>query len=349
MFADNISLYLLTIFALSFALCTAAVLIFSQIARSNNILLDNPTERKRHVGMVPLVGGLAIFVTYSIYSLIYGSSGPLAALYLGSLWLMLVGLADDIVELSSGFRLLAQITAALLIIYFGEAHIYSLGNITGGAEIKFERISLAFSIMCILGVVNSINMIDGIDGLSSGITLLTILALLVISISSVGLDMSLLMVTLLGSLFAFFLFNIGYYGVSRKVFMGDAGSTVLGFILAWMFIVLSQTGSKPLSPAVAGWLFGLPLLDSISVMMRRVVRAQSPLKADRNHLHHQLMAHGLSARVTLVFMLLMHAVMLCVGVVFNGVVGAEPYLFGAFVVLVLVRHSVFGWNIRRTA
>jgi len=240
-----------------------------------------------------------------------------------------------------------QITATIIIIYFGDAQLHTLGHLYGDTEFELEKISLVFTVMAVLGVINAINMVDGLDGLSSGITIMTTMSLFIISFASVGIDISILLVTLIGSLFAFFLFNVGYYGVSRKVFMGDAGSTVLGFILAWLFIVLSQNGEQPLSPVAAGWLFGLPLLDSVSVMVRRLVNGTSPFKADRRHLHHQLLDLGYNARSALVILLSIHAVMLCVGMALNSVPAAEPYFFWGFVVLVIFRHFLFEWEILR--
>ena len=340
MYTGNTPLLLVAL-VLSFILSTVAIYLFSRLALAHNILLDVPTERKRHDGAIPLVGGLAIFVSFSVYSLLYGTSGVLGALYLGALWLMVVGLVDDLTELSSGFRFAVQITATIIIIYFGDAQILTLGNLLGDTEVRLERISLVFSVIAILGVINAINMVDGLDGLSGGITVMTLISLLVVSYASVGMDVLMLMVTLVGGLFAFILFNIGSYGQANKVFMGDAGSTVLGFILAWLFIVLSQTGERPLSPVAAGWLFGLPLLDSVSVMVRRLVEGASPFKADRKHLHHQLQELGFTGRTTLMILLYIHAVMLSVGIALNSVPAAETYFFWCFVALVIFRHFLF--------
>jgi len=349
MFEDSPLLMFLAVFVLSFFLCTVTILLLSQFAKVKKVLLDNPTERKRHVGAIPLVGGLAIFVTYSICAPLFSGFGEsLGAIFLASLWLMIVGLVDDITELSSVFRLLAQITAALFLIYFADTQIHTLGNLFSGDVFELHSISLIFTVMCILGVINAINMIDGIDGLSGGIALLTISALFIISLSSVSTGVSLLMITLLGSLVAFVLFNTGYYGESRKVFMGDAGSTVLGLLLAWLFITLSQNGERPLSPVTAGWLFGLPLVDSVSVMVRRLLQGQSPFRADRNHLHHQLLDLGLSTRSTLLLMLVIHAIFVIVGLQLNNVPAAEPLLFWTFVGLVIGRHYIFGWKLWRT-
>jgi UDP-GlcNAc:undecaprenyl-phosphate GlcNAc-1-phosphate transferase len=131
--------------------------------------------------------------------------------------------------------------------------------------------------------------------------------------------------------------------------MGDAGSTVLGLLLVWLFINLSQNGNAPLSPVTAGWLFGLPLIDSVSVMVRRLTHGQSPFKADRNHLHYQLLDLGFSMRSTLLLMLFIHTVMVSVGLLFNQVHAAEPILFWTFVGLVLARHFLFSLKLSQTA
>jgi len=188
-----------------------------------------------------------------------------------------------------------------------------------------------------------------LDGLSSGIAIMTLCALLVVAVGAVESEVLLVIVSLIGALLAFFTFNMGFLGQRRKIFMGDAGSTFLGFVLAWLFITLSQNGHQPLSPVVAGWLFGLPLIDSISVMVRRIVRGESPFKADRKHLHHQLQERGFSGKSTLLVMLLIHLSLLCVGVFFNDNKELEPVLFWGFVGLVLIRHFAFSWYPRSEA
>ena len=325
-------------FIVSMMICAGALGVLSTFATKSGWLLDKPSERKHHLGSVTLVGGIGLFITFALSGVLYGSWSVLGVLSVAAFWLVLVGLVDDAVDLSSGFRFLVQTCAVLIVVFYGDVRIESIGRIAGQSEVLTGSFAVAFTVLCTLGVINAINMIDGLDGLSSGIAVMTLASLLVIASGAVDSQILMLIVSLIGALLAFFVFNMGFLGRKRKVFMGDAGSTFIGFVLAWLFITLSQSGEQPLSPVVAGWLFGLPLLDSISVMVRRAVNGQSPFKADRRHLHHELQAMGLSARTTLVMLLFIHFSLLSVGVMSNGNNALEPVLFWAFVLLVIIRH-----------
>lgn len=328
-------------FILSVILCACTLGLLSVFATKIGWLQDQPNERKRHVGSVTLVGGVGVFITFTISTLVFGSWAVLGALSIAAFWLVLVGLIDDAVELSSTTRFVVQICAVLIVVYYGNVSIESVGRLFGPTQVMLGSFAVIFTVLCTLGVINAINMIDGLDGLSSGIAIMTLSALLVIAVGEVESEVLLVIVSLIGALLAFFFFNMDFLGLERKIFMGDAGSTFIGFVLAWLFITLSQNGEQPLSPVVAGWLFGLPLIDSISVMVRRLYEGGSPFKADRKHLHHQLQEMGLSARATLGVLLMIHFALLFVGVISNGNNAVEPLLFWVFVCLVLFRHFAF--------
>lgn len=340
---DNVPTQLVSGFFLSSTLCACTLGILGSFAARTGLLQDRPNERKQHLGSVTLVGGLALFITLAIATILFGSWSLFGALSIAAFWLVLVGVIDDAIELGSGFRFMVQICAVLIVVFYGDMRIESVGRIFGATQVQLGAFAVVFTVLCTLGVINAVNMIDGLDGLSSGIAIMTLSALLIIAFGAVEMEVIMLMVSLVGALLTFFIFNMGFLGLKRKIFMGDAGSTFIGFVLAWLFITLSQNGQQPLSPVIAGWLFGLPLIDSISVMVRRALNGESPFKADRNHLHHQLQALGYSARSTLLLLLIMHFSLLTVGVIFNGNKELEPVLFWVFVALVLVRHFAFSW------
>jgi len=338
---ESFPIGLLNVFFLSTVLCACVLGLLSSFATRTGWLLDRPSERKHHVGSVTLVGGVGLFITFAVAAFLFGSWSVFGALSIAAFWLVLVGLIDDAVELGSGVRFAVQICAVLLVVFFGDIRIESIGRILGPHEMLLGSFAVGFTVLCTLGVINAINMVDGLDGLSSGIAVMTLIALVAVAIGAAEPELLILIVSLIGALIAFFVFNMGFLGQKRKIFMGDAGSTFIGFVLAWLFITLSQNGQQPLSPVVAGWLFGLPLIDSISVMVRRAMNGESPFRADRNHLHHQLQAAGYSARSTLAIMLSIHGVLLVIGVMCNGNNALEPVLFWLFVGLVLIRHFAF--------
>jgi len=133
---------------------------------------------------------------------------------------------------------------------------------------------------------------------------------------------------------------MGAFGKRHKIFLGDAGSLFLGFVLLWFFIHLSQGEGAPMSPVVAGWIFGVPLADTIAVIVGRIMRGEHPLTAGRDHIHHRLLNHGFSARKVLAILGTYHGTLVFVGVMANSHPAAEPYLFWGFVALTITHFFV---------
>ena len=326
------------IFLGALLLC-AGLLRVSRAAGKRLGLVDKPSQRKKHRGDVPLVGGACIFLTYSVFNI---SSPAAQAVILASGLLLLVGIADDYRDLSPRVRLIFQALAATILVVAGGYQIHSVGSIFGGQVLVLSGITaVIFSIVCVIGVVNAINMIDGADGLAGGIVTISISALILTSISY-GNDPELLagLLTVLGATLAFLLFNTGFLGRRKKVFLGDSGSMFLGVVLAAHYIGMSQDGTAYMTPVVAGWIFGLPLMDSISVMVGRARRGQSPLKAGRDHLHHRLIDNGMSNSGCLIVMLTFHASLVAIGLVGNHFEFPMPVMFWGFVALVIAHHFV---------
>ena len=179
-------------------------------------------------------------------------------------------------------------------------------------------------------------MIDGADGLAGGIVAISLGALIVVAMNQgAGPGVTNGLVVILGATLAFLLFNSGVLGHGQKVFLGDSGSMLLGIILASYYIGMSQGEDAYMSPVVAGWFFGLPLMDSIAVMVRRIVSGVSPLSAGRDHLHHRLMSSGLSGGRCVAVMLTLHAALVSIGIVGNYYEFSSPVMFWSFVVMVV--------------
>ena len=189
-------------------------------------------------------------------------------------------------------------------------------------------------------------MSDGADGLLGSLTTISLISIFIVALVDTGTKHAIGPVgiaLLVGAMCAFILFNSRLFGLKRAVvFMGDAGSTTLGFILAYLLIDYSQVGNAPISPVVAGWIIGLPLLDASGVILRRVLSGKSPFHPDRTHLHHLIMDAGYSVNHTVLGMLLIHAALISFSLIVYKVLGsaAEPYLFWGFVALVACRASV---------
>jgi UDP-GlcNAc:undecaprenyl-phosphate GlcNAc-1-phosphate transferase len=173
-----------------------------------------------------------------------------------------------------------------------------------------------FSVLFILTIINAFNVIDGIDGLAGG---LAIISLAAIGLVGIGSDVFPLVVLLFSVVAAYLLFNLPL-GFNRAVrtFMGDAGSTFLGFAIACLGIVVTQGENARIAPATGLWLIAVPAFDFFSAIARRLLERRSPLTSDHEHLHHVLMVNGLSARATLVFLLTCAVVSAAIGIVGNA-------------------------------
>lgn len=302
-------------------------------------LVDKPSARKHHRGHIPLVGGASIFLTYMTMQ--FASDYSMAVIAAGGL-LLLVGMADDYLDLSPTSRLLFQATAAGILVVGGGYQISSIGNLLSNQAIVLGGFAaIAFSIICVVGVVNAINMIDGADGLAGGVVIVSVSAL-IFTTANHGVDYHFRggLLTILGATLAFMAFNTGAVGIRQKVFLGDSGSMFLGIVLASYLIGMSQGETPYMTPVVAGWIFGLPLMDSISVMVGRALRGKSPLKAGRDHLHHQLMGNGMSNSGCVLIMLIFHAALVLIGLIGNHFSYPMPVMFWGFVTLTIAHHFV---------
>ncbi|MCB1823055.1 MAG: undecaprenyl/decaprenyl-phosphate alpha-N-acetylglucosaminyl 1-phosphate transferase [Candidatus Competibacteraceae bacterium] len=211
--------------------------------------------------------------------------------------LTLVGLYDDLFSLRPAPRFLFQIGAILLMVLAGDMTLASLGNLFGWGNILLGDFTIPLTLFAVVGVINAFNMIDGLDGLAGGLALLATLCLIILNLlAPTGGGESLGALSVLALVIAGFLcFNLRHPWRTRAgVFMGDAGSTMLGFVLGWFLVHLSQGREAVMAPVTAIWIVALPLMDTVAVMTRRIRAGRSPFAADRQHLHHLLLGLGLA-------------------------------------------------------
>ena len=324
------------IFFIAVALC-AILLAIGAKAGAYCGLVDKPDHRKRHTGDIPLVGGLSIFLTYTALHLNYAHSS--VVILAGGL-LLLIGMADDYHDLKPTFRLLFQVIAASMLVIIGEHQIVSLGALVNSTPLVLTgTFSVAFSIICVVGVINATNMIDGVDGLAGGIITISLTALLLLAYIAGGSSPLIAgLLAIIGATGTFLLFNLGLFGERRRIFLGDSGTMFLGIVLASYYIGFSQGPDPYIKPVVAGWIFGLPLLDSVAVMVSRLMRRQSPLRGGRDHLHHQLIDHGIAEKTSVLIMLSIHFTLVGIGVLGNMINLPAAAMFWAFVLVVAAHY-----------
>ncbi len=313
-------------------------------------LVDRPGGRKSHEKPTPLVGGIAMFVAFSF--VILTLPVPLSSyrpLFAGALLLVVVGVLDDLRELSARMRFAAQVSASLMMALWAGVALQDLGHIGwGGALVGLGILSVPLTVFATVGVINAVNMSDGIDGLAGSLCLVTVSSLAVLAWEG-GDGPALALLALLGSvILAFLTFNMRLH-TRALVFMGDSGSMFLGFVLAWFLVMFSQGEHRLIEPVVALWIFALPLMDTVSMMSRRILGGRSPFEADRGHFHHILQSAGLSSRQTLGIMLLLAAAAAGVGLAGHFLRVPSQWMFIGFLVLFGAHFWVVmrAWRVKR--
>ncbi len=258
--------------------------------------------RKRHQGEVPLIGGLAILMG------ILGGvwiQGFLAKPVLPEwrIWLVcisilaMVGFVDDFTHrVSPALRMLVQIVVALIAILGAHLVLTRLGDLWGSGRVVTGLWATPFTVLCFVGVTNSMNLIDGVDGLAGSVALAPLFWIILFAYETGQGDLGATGLALAGSLVAFLGFNFDHGLRRTRIFLGSGGATVIGFTLAWFLVHLSQARVHPLPPIVAVWIMGLPILETVTVMIRRLIRRRHPLYGGRDHLHHFWLHLGRSNR-----------------------------------------------------
>lgn len=314
------------------ATCTSAIAIV--VLRRYAVLfglVDHPNNRKQHVGDVPLVGGLAIFMGVTVGAACYGQFHWFEKSLISTAFLLtLIGALDDRFDLSVHGRLLIQALSALTVIAVSGVYIRTLGTLFGH-EIRLEWLGPPLTVIAIIGLVNAFNMMDGIDGLAGSLALVSIAAIAVF-VDTTTLRGSLVLLILLATAsLPYLLANLGLMG--NKIFLGDAGSMLIGYLLAWALIRMSQLPQTHLSPVDVLWCVGLPVSDTLAVMWRRMRQGKSPFKPDRGHIHHILMEAGLSHRATLLLLVVIALSFVAVGTVLKHLTSSSGIHLIAFVAI----------------
>ncbi len=256
-------------------------------------LLDRPTDREAHIGTVPLVGGISIYLSVVISSVAFlDLPETFIAIALICGLITFTGALDDRYPLQPVYRLVLQLMAGVTIASMGVS-VHSLGNLVGLGDINLALFAIPFTAIAITGLCNAYNMVDGIDGLAGSLTLVAMCSLLYLTLDRAPDNEVALVAFLCTSISVFLVFNLKVKGKS-KIFMGDAGSMFLGCSVAIAMIYFSQSGRDIINPATALWLISIPMMDMASTMLRRMQKGQYPQHANRTHLYHILMRSGLN-------------------------------------------------------
>lgn len=315
-------------------------------------LVDHPGVRKAHVGGVPLIGGLAIFCGFTLAALTLDQTfTPYRSFFAAAAVLVVVGVLDDMRELTSRARFGAQILAAGLMVWWGGVSLADLGGLRG-AEAAFElgAWAIPFTIFATVGVINALNMVDGVDGLAGGLSLIALLGLAYIANDAGLADRRDLLLLLAACVIAFLMFNARLPGRPRAlVFLGDAGSMFLGFAITWFFIDMSQGPVRAMTPQTALWLLLIPLFDTVWLLIKRPLTGRFPTTADAEHLHHVLQMIGLKVNQTVGLLLGIGSACAVLGIVTMKLGVPQNVMFWIFILLFAAYCLVMGiaWSRKR--
>ncbi len=330
----------------SFSITIALILILSPLAARFG-LMDHPSERKQHATPTPLIGGIAMFcaiiASLALTDLPLQTSGPFIA---GAFTLVAFGTIDDANELDYRARFLVQALAAAILVFCGDLRIGTLGNLLGFGPIDLGPFSVPFTIFtifAIVGMINAINMLDGMDGLAGMVCLgIGILVPIILFSGLLGAaDIATVGIIVAMSVTGFLLFNYRLpWRTKARVFMGDASSNLLGFSLAWLSLMLTQSETLQLSPIAILWVVGYPVIDTIRTMRRRRKRGMSPFLPSRDHVHFLLQQAGFGTNRVVLIVSGISAVLTSSAFIAHIGGVAEPILTLGFILLFIGHDSL---------
>lgn len=275
-----------------------------KIAHSKKILLDIPNNRSSHHKATPKVGGIAIFFLLSCSAIIYPEFLTYHLLSVFAILLVFtIGVVDDFLDLSPYPKFFVMIISSLMVIYDGYT-ISSLGTYFGTAT-TLGILTIPFTVFAIVGFTNAMNLIDGLDGLSGSVSAVILAGFTYIGYIHNDITVLYLSSILLLGVIIFLLFNLN----PAKIFLGDSGALLVGFTVSIIGVKLLDY----ISPTSVFFLTGIPILDTLYVMVNRVLNKKSPFKADKTHLHHNILRHTQDAKKTVQILALSQVMFTLIG------------------------------------
>jgi len=347
----NIELIISLLF-ISATFSAIANAVLRNLSKANSILIDLPDDvRKFHAQPTPLVGGIGIYLgvvtTFFILNALTDLRNPgfeysrfLIQYAVGTFVCLTVFLLDDLYGLSAKLRLTIQSILCLGLILASDIHIEYLPNILSTGQISLGLFSIPFTIFCCVGLMNAFNMIDGLNGLCAAIAINALLLVYIDNQYSTG------PIIMIGSILGFLLYNVGFFGQKRTIFLGDNGSNFLGLTVAITCVyyaddICSTNIEGNTSGVTMLWLVAIPLWDCIRVILDRLSTKRLPFRPGRDHFHHILLDQGLSANQILRAYVLVSFLIGIFGIVLEKLYHDTPYVsfycfvFFSFIYLIM--------------
>ena len=252
------------------------------------------------------------------------------SLYLCALFILIFMVFDDFYEIRASYRIIFQSLVVILMIIMTDEKIIGVGNLLGLGDINLGNFSMIFTVFCVVGLMNAFNMIDGLNGTCASLALLPIAFVAYFGNFSYGLLIP------IGAIVGFLAYNLGYLGKKRRVFLGDSGSNILGFAVAFICIEYSQNinHNSYINPVTALWIVAIPLIDCITVLTSRILKGIMPFSPGRDHLHHKLLDIGIKPKKILYIFIIFSAFLSMIGFSLEINFPNKEYVsFYAFIVL----------------
>jgi UDP-GlcNAc:undecaprenyl-phosphate GlcNAc-1-phosphate transferase len=336
----NIPFALLVCFSVSLI----SALILRRLALKMN-LVDAPDHRKSHVGRIPLVGGISIFMgVASAFAFFPHLGREITAFLIAAILIVMIGLLDDQFDLKVRYRLSMQFIVSLVIIIGGDMRIETLGVFGSDGVFHLGAFSVPFTIFSIMVAMNAFNFIDGIDGLSGLLFMIAMLAIIIMCVlkDSSSINNYLIPLVFFIAIIPYMAFNLGLLGNNYRVFLGDAGSMLLGLTVAWLLINYTQDHNV-FSPVTALWIIAVPLMDMLAIVVRRVRNNKAPFHPDRNHLHHLFIDRGMGDRQALIVIGLLSLMFAAFGILSEIYSFSELTMLIAFLVIFFAYYQLMSY------
>lgn len=258
--------------------------------------------------------------------------------------LVFVGAMDDRFDISVKIRAVVQAVIAVVMMVIAKLHLGSLGYIFGPWELVLGPFGYFLTLFAVWAAINAFNMVDGIDGLLGGLSSVSFAAMGLILWFDGQTSLAMWCFAMIAAILPYIMLNLGILGRRYKVFMGDAGSTLIGFTVIWLLLETTQGKTHSISPVTALWIIAIPLMDMVAIMYRRLRKGMSPFSPDCQHIHHLVMRAGFTSRQAFVLITLAAAILAGVGVT------AEYSHFvpeWVMLVLFLLAFFLYGYCIKR--
>ncbi len=324
---------------IAFAVTVAFMMALRPVATSIG-LIDRPGGRKAHNGDVPIIGGMAMFIgALSGLAVIDAPTAATTSLVMASMLLIAVGALDDRYNVPAFVRILVQVAAILVMTYGAGLSLASIGNPFGLGEILLGPFVLFGTLVVGITVINAYNLVDGADGLAGILASIALVAVAVVG--GPGAVSTVIALTVLAAILGFLIFNFPAK-INRKYrsFMGDAGSTFLGFTVVWVTMSISQGAEALISPVAALWFASIPIYDCLTCFVCRSMKGESPFKPGRDHFHHHLNRGGFDVRQTISILGGLQIIYASIAIVAHFVGVSDFILFAAWSILGVTQRTV---------